>query len=61
MKVQKEKQDSRLRNTELLLENYRKLKDYCNKIDSEIEEFQGTIFDLQELTLESLMKYRYKT
>lgn len=61
VKVQKEKQDSRLRNTELLLKNYRKLKDHCNEIDSEIEEFEGTIFDLQELTLESLMKYRYKT
>ena len=46
VKVQKEKQDSRLRNTELLLKNYRKLKDHCNEIDSEIEEFEGTIFDL---------------
>ncbi|WP_373471805.1 hypothetical protein [Carnobacterium alterfunditum] len=38
-KVQKEKQDFRLKNTELLLKNYRKLKDYCNEINSEIEEF----------------------
>ncbi|MFL2100077.1 hypothetical protein [Desemzia sp. FAM 23989] len=57
----KEKQDRRLRNTELLLKNYRKLKDHCSEIDSEIEEFEGTILDMQELTIESLMRYRYKT
>lgn len=60
-KIQKEKQDSRLMNTELLLKNYRKLKDHCSEIDSEAEELEDTIFDLTELTLESLMKYRFKT
>lgn len=61
VKIKKEKHDWKLRNTELLLKNYRKLKDHCSEIDSEIEEFEGTIFELQELTLESLMQYRYKT
>lgn len=61
VKMKKEQHDWKLRNTELLLKNYRKLKDHCSEIDSEIEEFEGTIFELQELTLESLMQYRYKT
>lgn len=61
LKTKKEKQDRRLRNTELLLKNYRKLKDHCSEIDSELEEFEGTILDMQELTIESLMRYRYKT
>lgn len=61
VKIKKEQKDWRLRNTELLLKNYRKLKDHCSEIDSEIEEIEGTIFELQELTLESLMQYRYKT
>lgn len=60
-KLQKQEKDWRLRNTKLLLENYHRLKEHCNGIEQEIEEFEDTIFSLEELTLESLMKYKVKT
>ncbi|MFD2446398.1 hypothetical protein ACFSO7_20765 [Bacillus sp. CGMCC 1.16607] len=61
LKQKKKEQDWRLRNTKLLLENYHRLKDHCEDIDQQIEEYEETVFSLEELTLESLMKYRLKT
>ncbi|MFS0820770.1 hypothetical protein [Bacillus sp. 1P02SD] len=60
-KLQKQEKDWRLRNTKLLLENYDRLRDHCDDIDQQNEEYAHTIFNLEELTLESLMKYRLKT
>jgi hypothetical protein len=60
-KQQKQKKDWRLRNTKLLLENYQLLKEHCNEIEQEFEEYEDTMFSLEEFTLESLMKYRVKT
>jgi hypothetical protein len=60
-KVKKEEKDWRLRNTKLLLENYHRLKAHCLDIDQQIKEYEHTVFILEELTLESLMKYRLKT
>ncbi|MFT4415308.1 hypothetical protein ACLM5H_15715 [Fredinandcohnia humi] len=60
-KIQKQEKDWRLRNTKLLLENYHRLKEHCNGIEEEIEEYEDTIFSLEELTLETLMKYKLKT
>lgn len=57
----KKEKDWRLRNTKLLLENYRKLKDHCDGIEEQMEEYEHTVFILEELTLETLMKYRLKT
>ncbi|WP_147536086.1 hypothetical protein [Bacillus marasmi] len=57
----KREKDWRLRNTKLLLENYRKLKDHCAGVEEQVEEYEDTILDLEELTLESLMKYQLKT
>jgi hypothetical protein len=60
-KRQKQEKDWRLRNTKLLLENYHRLKDHCADIDSEIHEYEETVFDMEDLTLETLMKYKIKT
>lgn len=60
-KKKKEKQDWRLRNTELLLKHYRKLKNHCTEIYDEVEEYEDSVLDLEQLTLESLEKYRFKT
>ena len=48
-------------NTGLLLKNYRKLKNHCSEIYNEVDEYQDSVLDLKELTLESLEKYRFKT
>jgi Mg2+ and Co2+ transporter CorA len=60
-KQQKEEKDWRLRNTKLLLENYHRLNDHCEDIEQQLEEYEDTVFNLEELTLETLMKYRFKT
>jgi hypothetical protein len=57
----KEEKDWRLRNTKLLLENYHGLKKHCEDIALQIKEYEGTVFNLEELTLETLMKYRLMT
>jgi hypothetical protein len=57
----KREKDWRLRNTKLLLENYHRLKDHCDDIDQQVKEYEDTVFDLEELTLETLMKYKLKT
>jgi hypothetical protein len=60
-KQQKQKKDWRLRNTKLLLENYHRLKEHCEDIEQEIQEYEDSIFDIEELTLETLMKYKVQT
>jgi hypothetical protein len=60
-KAEKEKRDRRLLNTKMLLENYRKLNRHCETVDEELEEYQDSIYDAEEFTLESLMKHKVKT
>lgn len=71
-KAKKEKQDGKkrdLRNTTLLLENYRKLKELCAETLEDIsvkqiihDEFEEDLdFSEETLTLESLSKYRERT
>lgn len=60
-KQKKEEKDWRLRNTKLLLENYHRLKKHCDDISAQIEEYEDTVLSLEELTLETLMKYRLMT
>ena len=60
-KKKKEERDWRLRNTELLLKHYRKLKNHCIDIYEEVEEYEDSVLNLEQLTLESLEKYRFKT
>lgn len=61
LKQKKQEKDWRLRNTKLLLENYHRLKDHCEDISQQLEEYEDTVFSLEQLTLETLMKYRMKT
>ncbi len=61
IKQKKQEKDWRLRNTKLLLENYHKLKAHCDEVDQQINDYEDTVLSLEELTLESLMKYRMKT
>ena len=60
-KVKKEIKDRNLRNTGLLLKNYIKLKDLCRGLDEQEASYENTIFDLDNLTLETLGKYQLKT
>ena len=57
----KEKRDWRLRNTRLLLNNYRKLKVHCDGIVSDLIEYQEMVFDPNGLQLGTLMQYKAKT
>ena len=63
-KAKKEKSELKkrnLRNTELLLKNYVKLKDQCDESIEEIIPADYPEFSLDSLTLESLSVYRAKT
>ena len=53
--------DWRLRNTNLLLKNYRILSKHCEGIVPELEGYEDVIFDPSELDLKSLMAYKAKT
>lgn len=60
-RFEKEKEDNRLFNTRLIIFNYRELKDHCNTIPQQVEEFEESIFDEEKLSLETLMRERAKT
>lgn len=57
----KEEKIRNLRNTELLLKNYRKLKALCDEALQEAIPADYPEFSLETLTLESLTVYRKKT
>lgn len=57
----KQSKDYRLRNTELLLKNYRMLRIHCNRIVEDLEVYEDTVYDPSELNLNALMKYKAKT
>lgn len=58
---QKKKQDWKLRNTKLLLKNYRMLSKHCEEIVEQLEGYEGILFSSNELNLQTLMKYKAKT
>lgn len=60
-KKKKHEQDWRLRNVTLLLDNYRRLKKHCESIENEVEEKEVGGIIVEELTIDSLLKYRIKT
>lgn len=60
-KDQKEKKDWRLRNTRLLLRNYRMLNEHCQGVEAELFAYEDIVYDPDELELHSLMKYKAKT
>lgn len=57
----KQHKDYRLRNTELLLKNYRMLRVHCNGIVEDLEVYEDAVYDPSDLDLNSLMKYKAKT
>lgn len=57
----KVKKDWKLRNTNLLLKNYRMLKQHCDGIVPTLHDFEDTIFSPDQLELSSLMKYKART
>lgn len=58
---QQEKKDWKLRNTKLLLKNYRMLHKHCEEIVEQLEGYEGILFSSNELNLQTLMKYKAKT
>ena len=59
--TKKQHKDWRLRNTSLLLKNYRKLKIHCESVVDELKDYEGVIYDPADLNLHSLMKYKART
>lgn len=53
--------DWRLRNTKLLLRQYRWLTLHCQEIVEDLDEYEEVVFDPEELNLRALMKYKAKT
>lgn len=61
-KAKKEKRDWRLRNTRLLLENYRKLSSHVNEsVKEDLDFYAEYTYDPSELDLHTLMKSKVKT
>lgn len=58
---EKQKRDWRLRNTKLLLKNYRMLEEHCEGVEAELSTYEEIVYDPEELNLHSLMKYKAKT
>lgn len=56
----KERKDWRLRNTELLLKNYRMLRSHCDGATEELNQYDN-VFEPHELEIHSLMQYKAKT
>lgn len=61
VKRAKQDRDWRLRNTKLLLKNYHILKEHCVNVDASIKEYEESIFDPEEIELESIMASKAKT
>lgn len=59
--AERDKKRNMIKNTELLLVNYRKCKEMVREIDMEKYTDEGTFLGSEELTLETLEKYRMKT
>lgn len=58
---QKQHKDWRLRNTKLLLTNYRMLKEHCDEVEIELLTYEPIKFDEDEVDFESVMKSKEKT
>jgi hypothetical protein len=59
--AERDKKRNMIKNTELLLVNYRKCKEMVREIDMDKYTDEGTFLASDELTLETLEKYRMKT
>jgi len=61
VKKQKHDRDWRLRNTKLLLKNYHILKEHCHKLHDEIETYEDSVFDPEDIEIKSIMASKAKT
>lgn len=59
--AERDKKRNMIKNTELLLVNYRKCKEMVREIDMDKYTDEGTFLGSEELTLETLERYRMKT
>lgn len=59
--AKRDKKRNMVKNTELLIVNYRKCKEMVREIDMDRYIDEGTFLGSEELTLETLEKYRMKT
>lgn len=59
--AERDKKRNMVKNTELLIVNYRKCKEMVREIDMDRYIDEGTFLGSEELTLETLEKYRMKT
>lgn len=57
----KHRKDWRLRNTSLLLKNYRKLKAHCDNVVEDLEVYKDMVYDPKGLKLDTLMQYKTRT
>lgn len=57
----KERRGWKLRNTNLLLKNYQMLKKHCEGIIPTLNQYEDSLFDPEDLSLETLMKYKART
>lgn len=60
-RTKKEEKDYRLRNTSLLLKNYRLLRVHCDSIVEDLTVYEEFTYDAAELDLKVLMKYKART
>lgn len=60
-RAKEEQRQRNLKNTELLLKNYTKLKAMAEEYKNEVDEYEDTVLDLSTLSLETLEKYHFKT
>lgn len=57
----KQHKDRRLRNTKLLVENYRMLNKHCEGINADLKDYEEYTYDPDQIQLHTLMKYKVKT
>lgn len=60
-KQKKRERDWRLRNTKLLLKNYHILKEHCQKVSNELEAYEESVFDPEDIEIKSIMASKAKT
>lgn len=59
--LERKKKKNMVKNTELLITHFSKCKEMVREIDLDKLEDEGTFLSSEELTLETLERYRYKT
>lgn len=61
LEMERKSKKNMVKNTEVLITHFRKCKEMVREVDLDKFEDEGTFLSSDELTLETLEKYRYKT